>query len=267
MPLASVAMPEVSCKPVYASTSKSPVTSQASKSAAILGGQTSALARMTLAQSGAAVPAFAPATAPSIPDAISASCNAKGTPQNASLAVTPRVLSTGQFLGTERIRIGHTQFDVSWDRVSNRPLSRDDMSRSIGYAPHERDALLAKVNRWVNRNIEYREDRVQYGKSDYWADAKTTLQSRLGDCEDYAILKMQMLAAAGINREEMMLTLVRDTTARTDHAVLLVKSGNDWLMLDMAKDRIVPAGLSYGYRPVISFSANSNYFHGVSVTG
>ncbi|MBO6945188.1 transglutaminase-like cysteine peptidase [Altererythrobacter sp.] len=267
MPLAAEAMSQVPCKPVYAPTSISPVRSQAGKSEAILGVQMSALARMKLAQSGAAVPTATPVPAPAIPATINAACNAIGTRQNASLAVAPRARPTGQFLGTERVRIGRTQFDASWDRVSTRPLSRHDMSRSIGYAPRQRGALLAKVNRWVNSNIEYRDDRVQYGTSDYWADAKTTLHSRVGDCEDYAILKMQMLRAAGIDREEMMLTLARDTTARTDHAVLLVKNGNDWVILDMANDRIAPAGLSYGYRPVISFSANSRYLHGVMVTG
>ena len=275
MPLAAVGISDAACATASAPTNTiaytTPVTARASKTAAIMGGQMSALERMGLAQSGAAVPAATPAIAPAPAAAISAAnrvaCNALGARNSASLAVFPQaerapLYSGGRFLGTERVRIGRTRFDASWDRVSDRTLSRRDMRRSIGYAPRDRDALLAKVNAWVNRNIEYRDDRVQYGSSDYWADARTTLRSGVGDCEDYAILKMQMLAAAGVARKDMMLTLARDTVQRIDHAVLLVKNGGNWVMLDMASDRIAPAGLSYGYRPVMSFAGNDRYLHG-----
>ena len=92
-----------------------------------------------------------------------------------------------------------------------------------------------------------------------------TLRTRTGDCEDYAILKMQMLAAAGVDRDDMMLTLARDTIQRSDHAVLLVRHEGEWVMLDMASDRIAPAAADYGYRPVMSFAANQRYLHGTPV--
>ena len=55
----------------------------------------------------------------------------------------------GRFLGTERVRIGRTRFDASWDRVSARRLSRRDVSRAIGNLPRDREDLLGQVNRWV----------------------------------------------------------------------------------------------------------------------
>jgi hypothetical protein len=41
---------------------------------------------------------------------------------------------------------------------------------------------------WINRNIKYTTDEVQYGYLDYWATPEETLQSRKGDCEDMALL-------------------------------------------------------------------------------
>ena len=268
MPLAAVGISEIACKPLTAPTYAAPVSSRAAKSAAILDGQMSALERMKRAQSGQAAPAPAVAApAQSVTAANRTACETLGSRgRTAAIDAIPQRRVTGRFLGTERVRIGRTRFDASWDRVSDRELSHRDLRRSIGATPRDRTQLLSEVNGWVNRNIEYRDDRVQYGMSDYWADAKTTLRRRTGDCEDYAILKMQMLAAAGIDRGDMMLTLARDTIQRIDHAVLLVRvdgeTGDNWVMLDMASDRVAPADMSYGYRPVMSFAANERFLHG-----
>ena len=177
----------------------------------------------------------------------------------------PPARGTGAFLGSERIAIGRTRYDAEWRRVSSRGLSGRDLSRAIGAVPQDRGALLARVNSWVNHEIAYRNDRQLFGTSDYWADAATTLARKTGDCEDFAILKMQMLAAAGIDRNDMMLTLARDTMRRADHAVLLVRNGADWVMLDLQSDRVVSAGGDLGYRPVLSFSGGERWLHGQAV--
>src|SRR3546814_2898490 len=92
--------------------------------------------------------------------------------------------------------------DLEWRRVSSRGLSGRDLGRAIGVVPQDRGALLARVNTWVNHEIAYRNDRQLFGTSDYWADAATTLARKTGDCEDFAILKMQMLAGAGVDSNE-----------------------------------------------------------------
>jgi hypothetical protein len=43
--------------------------------------------------------------------------------------------------------------------------------------------------------------------------------------EDFAIAKMQILAAAGVPTRDMYLTLVRDLRRQEDHAVLVVRVG------------------------------------------
>src|SRR3546814_7137241 len=55
--------------------------------------------------------------------------------------------------------------------------------------------LLARVNQWVNREIAYIGDDRNYRQRDYWATAEQTIARGKGDCEDFAILKMQMLRA------------------------------------------------------------------------
>ncbi|MGD9664772.1 MAG: transglutaminase-like cysteine peptidase, partial [Novosphingobium sp.] len=89
-----------------------------------------------------------------------------------------------------------------------------------------------------------------------------TLKMRKGDCEDIAIAKMQLLAAAGVPRNDMVLTIARDLVRRADHAVLIVKHEGRWLMLDNATDKVLDARYSYDYRPVLSFSENKSWLHG-----
>ena len=270
MPMAAFGLSQVNCAtqtPVAAATR----STTRSRTAAILGGRPSALERLKMQQAGQIQPnATTASLAPALPVAGSAAMPvaavgfACASPQMPSAAITGRSQPavTGTFLGTERVRIGKTRYDAKWNKVVNRDLSGRDLSRTLGAVPADREALLAKVNAWVNRSITYRDD----AKGDAWAAASETLRKRAGDCEDYAILKMHLLHAAGVAKNDMMLTLARDNMAGNDHAVLLVRKGSaadkDWVMLDMSSDRVVPAAGNYGYRPVVSFAGNTRYLHG-----
>lgn len=131
-----------------------------------------------------------------------------------------------------------------------------------GVLPFGSATRIQFVNRWVNRSITYGEDREIWGASDYWATAEETLDLRRGDCEDLAILKYQMLLAMGVNPEDMYLTLARDLARNADHAVLVVRVGHRFFLLDNATDAILPANLSYDYRPTLSFNSESAWLHG-----
>ena len=265
MPMAVYGMSQIKCAPQTANAPLARPVYQ-SRSAAILGGRPSALERLKMQQAGQTLPTKQATSLAPLPMAGSAAVPmaavgfACAAQQTASAAKIGRVqtIVTGAFLGTERVRIGKTRFDAKWNRVVNRNLSSRDLSRTLGAVPAQRDALLAKVNAWVNQSITYQDDR----RGDDWASARETLSKRAGDCEDYAILKMQMLHAAGVAKDDLMLTLARDNMAGNDHAVLLVKNGGEWVMLDMGSDRIVPAAGDYGYRPVMSFAGDTRYLHG-----
>ena len=165
-------------------------------------------------------------------------------------------------LGSRMVPIARTSFDAQWQRVG---ASRANLSATllrVGGKDGQRSELVASVNRWVNREISHAEDIDLFGKSDYWADAATTLRLGKGDCEDFALLKMELLAAAGVSRDDMVLTLARDLIRRRDHAVLLVKDGDGWLMLDNVGSAPLDASQSHGYRPVMSLGAKQSWLHG-----
>lgn len=117
---------------------------------------------------------------------------------------------------------------------------------------------LQMVNMWVNWHLRYQED-----QTDTWSDALTTLQREFGDCEDFAIAKMVLLAELGISSDDMFLVLVRDRS-RASHAVLGVRSGEVFYILDNRTDRLRPATDVTEYTPIVSYSGDFEWVYGRS---
>lgn len=97
---------------------------------------------------------------------------------------------------------------------------------------------VMKVNRWVNRNIEYITDKENQGIADYWQSPRETLKALQGDCEDYAILKYFMLINWGIPDTELMIWYGK--TSIGPHAVTTYKNG----ILDNRTDELITVGHS-----------------------
>lgn len=199
-------------------------------------------------------------------------CNKKSSDTNALAASrqlpqvaatrTSAVYAQEDFLASKRVTIGRTMFDSSWDRVRSESISHKKLEGYLGKRAVSGVQLLQQVNRWANQRIRYVEDKELFGKADYWAGANTTLQLNQGDCEDIAIVKMQLLVAAGVRREDMFLTIARDLTRKADHAVLVVRTDEGYFLLDNAVDRVLDASQSYDYRPVVSFNNKKSWLHG-----
>lgn len=250
-----------------------PVTQQVShsKSAAILGGEMSALERMKAQQSGVAQepvalagpvepkklePAAAgiridPKPCPAIYSAVERASPALPSPQG----------NPEDFLASKRVQIDKTSFDKDWRRVRSERIAQSSRPNAI-LATGETMATVKGVNEWVNRNITYVEDRDLFGRADYWAGARKTLRMKKGDCEDIALTKLQLLAAAGFSRDDMFITIARDTIRRADHALLVVKLDGRYVVLDNATDVVLDGTSSHGYAPVLSFAANKSWIHG-----
>lgn len=252
------------------------VAAPASKASAILGVELSALERMRMQQGASLAPDPAPPllaraeheqSRPLEPAArnsgpFGTNCAAIPSVAAKSAFAGARPGRQSDFLASRRVAIGRTQFDAEWNRVRSENIAlAGDLRRSIG-AGADRMTALAAVNRWVNREIAYVEDRDLYRQGDYWAGARRTLDLGKGDCEDIALAKMQLLAAAGIPRADMILTIARDPVRRSDHAVLIVRAGDGYLMLDNTTDRLLDARHSYDYRPVVSLGAGQSWLHG-----
>lgn len=246
----------------------------ASKSAAILGGQVSQLDLIRQQQAGSSDAALANVNGGTasgsglVPAAAPAGCQRLAlAPISASsfqpALRRPMLAGPDDFLASRRLPVLKTSFDSSWNRVSRQGLSRQFAASLLGGASGAPTiATLEEVNAWSNARIRYEDDSKLYGRADYWASASTTLHRGAGDCEDIAILKMQLLAAMGVPRSDMYLTIARDLDRHADHALLIVKLDDKYWLLDNSTNRLLDASQSYDYRPVLSFNTSQKWLHG-----
>ena len=110
---------------------------------------------------------------------------------------------------------------------------------------------LVRINRWANDNIKPVTDLEHWGVVERWDYPK----DGLGDCEDYVLLKRQMLVKAGWPRSALLVTVVRDKKG-DGHAVLMVKTDKGEFILDNQNESIVTWTES-GYRFVKRQSQNN----------
>ena len=93
-------------------------------------------------------------------------------------------------------------------------------------------ARLGVINRAVNLSIRPVSDWAQYGVDDFWASPLATMSSGAGDCEDYAIVKYVALGQLGVAPSDLRLLIVYDAKHEANHAVVAVRHGSEWLILD-----------------------------------
>jgi predicted transglutaminase-like cysteine proteinase len=115
---------------------------------------------------------------------------------------------------------------------------------------------IAAVHSLVNRSFRYSADSLVYGVADHWASLGEFVEKGAGDCEDFAIAKMWLLASLGIPRTEMRLVVLRDTISRVDHAVLAIAHEGKNLILDNRQAVVRADSEMKHYRPYYSLSAD-----------
>lgn len=91
------------------------------------------------------------------------------------------------------------------------------------------------INARANRSIRSISDYNQYRIAERWA----LPTQRGGDCEDFALYKKRELIRAGIPAEQLLIAAVLDRK-RQSHAVLVLRTGTQDLVLDNLTSRIVP---------------------------
>lgn len=196
---------------------------------------------------------------------LSSACAETAAELSVNAVNTPAVYRSDAILGTQSVTVVRTPFDRDWAAVQMRPNNtrvQHALSKSGARGSSDKLQQLQIVNRWINRNIAFGEDQAVYRRPDYWAPASETLGRGIGDCEDFAIAKMELLAALGFARQDMRLIIARDLVRNADHAVLFVKVGGGSVMLDNATDRLLDGHLPNDYRPIMSFSQNAKWVHG-----
>jgi predicted transglutaminase-like cysteine proteinase len=97
---------------------------------------------------------------------------------------------------------------------------------------HEGRARIGVINRAINLAIRPTSDLAQWGVVDRWSAPLETLTSGRGDCEDYAIAKYVALTEAGVSEADVKLIIVRDLATGEDHAVVIARLDDKWIVLD-----------------------------------
>ncbi len=127
-------------------------------------------------------------------------------------------------------------------------------------AASSENTKLAQINSWVNQHIRYTDDRVAFGKSDFWASPAQSLKGR-GDCEDYAIAKYVSLLSLGFSDSDMRIIVVNDTRKNLGHAVLSVRTSSGNYILDNQNAApMLDSQITY-YAPVYSINASARWIN------
>ena len=142
---------------------------------------------------------------------------------------------------------GHTSVPYGWVDFCNRYGGECDgptlPAQDIALDAHSLKTIEG-VNRSVNKAVEPATDMDHWSVVDRWdypTDGK-------GDCEDYALLKRKMLIQAGLPRQALLMTVVKDHLGE-GHAILTIKTDRGEFALDNMVDAMLPWNAT-GYRYV-----------------
>ncbi len=163
--------------------------------------------------------------------------------------------------GTVALPLKRTRYHDRWLRAVRAPGATGQLAALLRTArPLPRVEQLRLVNASLNRRIHYRHD--PHPSGDHWSTAGETLRQSAGDCEDYAILKFHTLRSMGVPDRDLFMTIGHDGAANSIHAVLIVRSGGQYFILDNRTDELVPQESYRGFYPIMTFGSRSSWLHG-----
>ena len=168
--------------------------------------------------------------------------------------------------GTVALKVNDTSLDGRWRRVERSRIAGSAARYARSLQRADEQSRIELINRYVNRQVQFIDDSRQFGQADVWSTANETLRRGRGDCEDYAVAKLQMLRTAGIADSDLYLVILKDLVRRSDHAVVVVRSGRQMLVLDNGTDAVLESEEISDYRPVLTFAAAGTWTHGYRVT-
>jgi len=156
---------------------------------------------------------------------------------------TVRLPSSRSCAGASRLECGRAEWDKFVEEHQGKELAE----------------LLPAVNSYMNRST-YIVDPVNWGIPDYWATPDEFFLKD-GDCEDYAISKYVTLKRLGIEPAQMRLVILQDENLRAAHAILAVRQGDVYMILDNQVDAVLPDTQILHYRPVYSLNESGWWLH------
>jgi predicted transglutaminase-like cysteine proteinase len=93
--------------------------------------------------------------------------------------------------------------------------------------------LLVKVNLAINHSMKPRRDSLREGFGDTW-----TIGGKFGDCEDYALTKLNAMVQEGLPESAFRIAIVKTQTGE-GHALLVARTSEGDMVLDNLSPKII----------------------------
>lgn len=119
---------------------------------------------------------------------------------------------------------------------------------------------LERVNSFVNAAASYSTDFEAFGASDVWVKPSVFFRG-VGDCEDYASVKLFTLLELGFDPEQVRLVVVRDVRRGVIHAVVSVELHGEVFILDSLYDKVRRQEVMLRYEPIYSLTTQRRFAH------
>jgi predicted transglutaminase-like cysteine proteinase len=132
-----------------------------------------------------------------------------------------------------------------------------DLKSLVNKNTQKHDLIKLKlVNDFVNKNIQWIDDKVIWNKNDYWATPMEVLSKRAGDCEDFSIVKYFTLISLGVPMDRLKLSYVKLLADNQSHMVLTYYETNKAvpIILDNIHKRMKRASRREDIKPIYSFN-------------
>ena len=157
--------------------------------------------------------------------------SASASPAKGSRVALMPVSSPLTVLKDARAPIGWTDFCRTYED----DCAVDALAATVAKLDAKTARLLERVNTQVNRAIQPVTDINHWGVVEKWDYA----EDGRGDCEDYVLVKRKKLIEAGVPRQSLLVTVVRDKKG-DGHAVLTVVTDQGDYILDNQEAAILP---------------------------
>lgn len=151
------------------------------------------------------------------------------------------------------------RFEKELRTAKGQAAAQDLRERLSLYGQLPLPEMAKKVNAMMNEKA-YIVDKKNWGKSDYWA-TPIEFMARGGDCEDFAIAKYAALRALGVSESRLRLAIVHDEEKNIPHAVLVVYTDDEPLILDNQIKSVRSAVSISHYRPIFSINREAWWLH------
>ena len=123
---------------------------------------------------------------------------------------------------------------------------------------------LAAINARVQAHIAYASDAVVWGRPNYWEDPREIVGKGATDCEGFAVFKMFLAVAAGIDRNDMAIVVGRIPSSGVYHAVLVARIDGGDEVLDSRRRDVTNAAGQLDFAPLYAVSTVSAWSYPAS---